>query len=80
MTEAREMTISETRWWRSLKTHLRKMPKGVELNARYDGTLGIAPTGANRAACDKFGHGDNIMQTEWDSIQGLRLDGRDSHV
>ena len=76
----RDMTSSEAKWWNALKAHLRKMPKNVELNARYEGQLGIAAVGSNRACCERDGHADNIASTEWDRIRGLRLDGRDSHV
>ena len=79
-TEPRDMTPAETKWWRALKAHLRKMPKNVELNARVYGELGIAPIGANRARCERDGDADDITSTEWDSISGLRLDGRDSHL
>lgn len=78
--EQRDMTASELRWWRTLKAHLRRMPKNVELNARYDGSLGIAPAGSNRASCERRGDADDIYADEWDSIRGLRLDGRDSHI
>jgi hypothetical protein len=78
----RPMTANEQKWWKELKVLLRQMPKNVELHARYDGALGIAPLGSEKRAFNESRHGDadSIAEYEWDSIAGLRLDGRDSQI
>lgn len=71
------MTTAETKWWATLKAHLRKMPTNVELHAR-SGEIGIAEAGALRAYSDAHGHADCVP--EWDNIRISRLDGRDNHT
>jgi hypothetical protein len=76
------MTANEQKWWTELKYVLHHMPKHVELHARYDGTVGIAPLGRERRAVNESrrGDADSISDYEWDYIPGLRLDGRDSQI
>lgn len=76
----RDMTDDERRWWESLKRVLRKMPRTIELNARYGGVIGIAPAGARKEWVERDGDFDAISFTEWDSINVPRLDGRDSQI
>jgi hypothetical protein len=79
MTEdQRDMTVAETKWWKELKALMRRMPKNVELHAGIS-SMAIAPAGSARKAFDEDPHQscDTINKYDWDSIIGLRLDGRD---
>lgn len=75
-----ELTASEQKWWRELKSVLRRMPASIELNACV-GRIGISRAVSKNAAIRDHGIGywqDHLNQIE--SLRVQRLDGRDDQT
>ncbi|MEA4838045.1 MAG: hypothetical protein VB101_07145 [Rhodospirillaceae bacterium] len=82
MVDLRDMTAAEKKWWKELRAVLGRMPKYVELHARFGGEIGIAPLGSRDRAFkeSRYGDLDSVCEYEWDDVAVPRLDGRDSHL